>query len=369
MEIMIAITLFAILGAAALQFFIKESGAVMATAGRLDAQQNVSFALDAIDHDLRVAGVGLGVNQPMVIEANAYAVTFNADLVTTDTSTVTTASYYDPSVPESLTVALTPADAVTLPLSAVTYPATAYQQTTGLISNAETISYWVTPDSTNPNPGQYLLLRRVNSAAPTIVARGLVLPPGSPPVFQYYIPGTLVNSRVLLGPASLPLYYQPANIGADTMLAKISEVRVQLQAVYTDPVEGQVMRNASANVELLNAGLAHAAACGAPPAAPVSITPTAWPAGDSIGVTWPASTDELGGASNVKSYSVYRQVAGSPSWGTPIYTTPAQGTATYAFEDYVVPLGSAYSYAVVSRNCTPALSVLVPSVATVSPNP
>jgi len=368
MEIMIAITLFAILGAAALQFFIKQSGAVMATAGRLDAQQNVSFALDAIDHDLRVAGVGLGVNQPMVIEAHANAVTFNADLVTRDTASVTAASYYDPSVPDSLALALTPARAITLPYSAVTYPDSLYLQTTGLISNAETISYWVTPDSTTTRPDDYLLLRRVNNGTPTVVARGLVLP-GGVPVFQYFIPGATINSRVQLSAATLPLYFKAGVVGPDTLLAKISEVRVQLQAVYSDPVAGDVIRSASASVPLLNAGLQHAAACGQPPAAPVTITPTAWPAGDSIGVAWPASNDELAGQKDVKSYSIYRRTGGTGSWGTPVYTTPAQGTPNYAWEDKVVPIGAAYQYAVVARDCTPALSALVPAAATVSPNP
>ena len=56
------------------------------------------------------------------------------------------------------------------------------------------------------------------------------------------------------------------------MLAKISEIRVQLQAVYEDPVEGDVYRSVNENVPLLNAGLLHVSACGSPPQAPASIT-------------------------------------------------------------------------------------------------
>jgi len=70
----------------------------MVIAGRLDAQQNVSFAMDASRTICGWPG-GLGNRQPMMLEANAYAVTFNADLVTTDTASVTTATYYDPAFP------------------------------------------------------------------------------------------------------------------------------------------------------------------------------------------------------------------------------------------------------------------------------
>ncbi|GEM_PF-442394 len=367
-EIMVAMTMLTIIGAAALGFFVRQTRAVTATAGRLDAQQNVSFALDAIDHDVRVAGVGLGLRQPMVIEAHPYALTFNADLVTRDTASVTAASYYDPSVPDSLALALVPAHRITLPYSGVGYPDSTYVQTTGLLSNAETISFWLTPDSTTARPDDYLLLRRINSAAPTVVARGLIFPGGAP-AFRYYIPGPTVNSRVEITAPTLPLYFREGAVGSDTMLAKIAEVRVQLEAVYQDPRGNDVYRSVNEYIPLLNAGLLHTAACGAPPQAPTSLTVTAWPSGDSIGVAWPASADETGGEKDVKSYSVYRRAGSTGSWGTPIYTTPAAGTTTYGWEDRTVPLVQPYQYAVVARDCTPALSTLTPAAGTVTANP
>lgn len=366
-EIMIAMTLFAILGAAAVTFLIKQTRAVTTTAGRLDAQQNLSFALDAIDHDLRVAGVGLGQRQPMMIEAHPYAVAFNADLVTRDTASVTAASYYDPSVPDSLALALTPAHQITYPYSPVVYPDSLYIQSTGLVSNAETISYYVTPDSTSNIPGTYLMLRRVNSAPPTLVARGLVFPGGAP-AFRYFIPGPAVNSRVEVTSPTLPLFFREGNLAADTVLAKIAEVRLQLQAVYRDPLGNNVYRSLNEYIPLLNAGLLHVAACSSPPAGPISATPTAWPTGDSIQIQWPASTDETGGKKDVRSYSVYRRLGTTGSWGTPIYTGPSDGAATYTWEDKGVPLGKLFQYAVVSRDCTPALSPLT-TTASVAANP
>jgi prepilin-type N-terminal cleavage/methylation domain-containing protein len=367
-EIIIALTLLSIVGAAAVTFLVKETRAVMVTAGRLDAQQNVSFAMDAISHDLRVAGVGLGLRQPMIIEAHPYAISFNADLVTSDTASVTAASYFDPSVPDSLALALTPANKIAYPYGAISYPDSTYVQATGLLSNAETITYYFTLDSTTARTDDYLLLRRVNSAPPSLLARGLIFP-GGVPGFRFFIPGAAVNSRVEVIAPTLPLYFQEGSVGPDTMLAKISEVRVQLEAVYTDPIEGDVHRSANENVPLLNAGLSHLQACASPPAAPVSITPTAWPSGDSIGLTWPASTDEIGGKRDVKSYSLYRRIGAAGSWNTPIYTSPADGTPTYAWEDKAVPLGQTYAYGIVSRDCTPSLSALTVAGGTVSPSP
>jgi len=363
-----ALTLLSIVGAAAVTFLVKQTRAVLVTAGRLDAQQNISFAMDAVSHDLRVAGVGLGLRQPMIIEAHPYAVSFNADLVTKDTASVTAASYYDPSVPDSLALALLPSHQITYPYGTISYPDSTYLQTTGLVSNAETITYYFTLDSTTARPDDYLLLRQVNSAAPSVLARGLIFPGGAPG-FRYFIPGAAVNSRVELISPTLPLYFQEGLVASDTMLAKISEVRVQLQAVYADPIEGDVYRSSSENVPLLNAGLAHLQACASPPAAPTSITPTAWPSGDSIGLTWPASTDETGGKHDVKSYSVYRRPSTTATWNTPLYTSPADGVASYTWEDKAVPLGQSYVYAVVSRDCTPALSALTIGGATVTPHP
>ena len=364
---MIALTVFTILGAAASTFFIKQSRAVTTTAGRMDAQQNVSFAMDAIDHDLRVAGVGLAANQPMIVEANQYAVSFNADLVTKDTASVTAASYFDPNLPDSLALAVTPANKFTLPYSAIQYPDSQYWQSPGLISNAETITYWVTLDSTTARTDDYMLLRRVNNAPPTLLARGLVFPGGAP-AFRYFIPGPTVNSRVEITAPTLPIAYKVGQ-AADTMLAKISEVRIQLQAVYRSPLGVDSYRSVNQYVPMLNAGLAHVAACPSPPAAPLTITVTAAPSGDSVAVTWPASTDETGGKLTVNSYSVYRRVGIAGSWDEPIYTSPSDGVVTYSWEDKAVPLGSAYQYGVVARDCTPALSSLTVSGGTVTPNP
>ena len=132
-----------------------------------------------------------------------------------------------------------------------------------MISNAETISYWLTPDSNTPRPDDYLLLRQVNSAPATVVARGLVFPGGTP-AFRYFIPGAAANSRVEVTSPTLPLYFKAGNVGPDTLLAKISEIELQLQAVYRDPLGHDVYRSVNQFIPVLNAGLLHLAACNSP---------------------------------------------------------------------------------------------------------
>ncbi len=172
-EVTMVITLLGIVGALVMPFFLKQSRSVTNTAGNLDAQQSVSFALNMIDHDLRVAGIGTGLNQPQLVEANPLALTFNANLITNDTTAVTTASYYDPAVSNALSTSLTPANKITLPLSATQYPDSTYYQTAGLASPAQTIAYYLRPDSTLVTvPQTYVLWRQVNSASPVMLARG-----------------------------------------------------------------------------------------------------------------------------------------------------------------------------------------------------
>jgi type II secretory pathway pseudopilin PulG len=363
-EITMVMTLLAMVGALVMPFFLKQSRSVTNTAGNLDAQQSVSFALNMIDHDGRVAGIGTGLNQPMLVEANPLALTFNANLVTKDTAAVTTASYYDPAVADSLSTSLSPGNKITLPLAAVQYPDSSYYQTPGLVSPAQTISFYLRPDSSVVTvPATYLIWRRVNSATPVLLARGLVLPPGGA-AFRYFIPGATPNSlqELIVGAGQLPLYFTepqgPTN-GPDTMIAKISEVRVQLSAMYQDQFGHQTFRSVNEAIPLLNAGLAHFAACGPPPSPVGSLTASRYGSGDSVDIQWTPSADETGGYKDVASYIIYRRTQPSTVWKA-IYRIQADGVPTYDLHDLgLVGGGTRYDYAAAAQDCTPSLSTLV----------
>ncbi len=78
-------------------FFQFQLKSVTQSAGRQEALQNARFAQSTIDRDVRMAGVNVVQFQPMLVQAGAMAITFNADLTTTD-SADPGAVYYDPSV-------------------------------------------------------------------------------------------------------------------------------------------------------------------------------------------------------------------------------------------------------------------------------
>lgn len=372
-EITMVMTLLAIIGALVMPFFLKQSRMVTNTAGYLDAQQSVSFALNMVDHDLRIAGVGTARNQPTLVEANPLAITFNGDLVTKDTGSVTAASYYDPNVPDSVAASLTPGSRITLPLSSTQYPDSTYYQTPGVASAAETISYYLRVDSSVVSvPPTYILWRRVNNSTPILLARGLVVPP-SGIAFRYFIPGAAPNSvqELTVAAGQLPLYFTepqgPAN-GPDTMLAKVSEVRMQLSAMFQDRAGHQSQRSASEVIPLLNAGLAHIAACGSPPQPAATFTATAFAVGDSVDLSWTPSPDESGGTKDVQSYVVYRRKQPSLVWQA-LYTVQTAGIPTYDEHDRgLAGAGAKYDYAVAAQDCTPALSTLTQQTG-VSPLP
>jgi len=377
-EVTMVMTLLAIVGALVMPFFLKQSRSVTNTAGNLDAQQSVSFALNMIDHDLRVAGIGTGLNQPQLVEANPLAITFNANLITNDTTAVTTASYYDPAVSNALSTSLTPGSKITLPLSSTQYPDSTYYQAPGLASPAQTISYYLRPDSTVTTvPQTYVLWRQVNSASPVMLARGFTLPVSNA-AFRYYIPGATTNSvqELTVAAGQLPRYFKEPqgsvpNTGPDDTLALISEVRLQLTAMYQDQFGNQMFRNVNEAIPLLNAGLQHVSACGAAPAPVGSLTASAYggpTGGDSVQVQWTPSSDETGGAKDVRSYVIYRRTQPSTAW-EPVFNVQAIGLATYTEIDKgLTGGGTKYDYAAAAENCTPALSTLVTQTG-VKPHP
>ena len=93
-EMMIAIVLFVLVFGLAVPFFRYQARSVSASAGRLDALQNARYAQNAIDRDMRIAGIGIVDQQPLIVQADGFAVTFNADLATKDQNDPSSI-YYD----------------------------------------------------------------------------------------------------------------------------------------------------------------------------------------------------------------------------------------------------------------------------------
>ena len=164
LEIMLSITILLLVFAMTVPLFRSQVQAMGSTAGRSDAQQNVRFAISTIERQIRVAGAGVADQQPLLVQADPFAVTFNADYAARDTAAeggAFGAVYFDSDLPVGSTMSMTPAKQITLPLSTTVWPTTSYFRGGGPPSAAETISFWVAPDNSPGSSGRDALFRRV----------------------------------------------------------------------------------------------------------------------------------------------------------------------------------------------------------------
>ena len=373
-EMMIAVTMLLLVIAAAVPFFRLQTRSISANTGRNDAQQYARFSMSAIDRDLRVAGAGIVNSQPLVVQAHGYAITFNADLVTTDPADPG-AVYVDPDAQLGSTTVLPSSRKITLPASSYLYPDTTYfQSATGagptLPSRAETVSYWVSLDSSSTRPDDYVMFRRVNDMVPTVVARAIVLPSGQP-IFRYFKVDSLGVPRQIANNL-LPLYHFERVHGANTDTGKsaltdsIRSVRVRISSAYKDSRGDSALRAVEGSIRLLNAGLVKYSSCGEPPlpsalAAVYGLNPQNEKV---VSLTWVRSTDEGSGEKDVERYALFRRNVASPEWGEPIASVPS-GLVNYVYVDGSVASGDVWVYGLIAQDCTPASS----SLATAGPIP
>jgi type II secretory pathway pseudopilin PulG len=366
-EVIVSLTMLGVVMGIALPFFLTVNRAVGAQSGRMDAQLNINFALDALDRDLRVAGVGIVSRQPLIVLAASDAITFNGDLasrLSTDFATV----YYDPDAPPNTVGLLWPANRITLPNQTWTYPDSAYWASAGVPSHAETISYWVEPDT--QAAGFYRVMRRANDAAPRVLARGIKKITGEP--FFRYFKLTPVGALAEISQGTLPMRHlngyhgAPADTGVSALVDSIRLVRFKFTSAHHDPrVAQDAKRVEERSVRITNAGLINAKTCGTDPlsASGVAAVVTATP---SVLVTWIQSTDEGAGEKDVERYAIYRRAVGAPVFGEP-FASVAAGTAPYSFTDTDVKPGEQWVYGVSAQDCTPASSSIAVSGPVVIP--
>jgi prepilin-type N-terminal cleavage/methylation domain-containing protein len=361
-EMLIAVTMMLLIFAMVVPFLQTQMHTVGQSAGNLDALQNARYTQNAIDRELRVAGAGVVPQQSFIVQAAPMSVTFNAALVTADSSDPT-AVYYDPHVDTSTTHALPAAQAITLPTSAATYPSQDYVSSPGVLSTAETVSFYLLRDSTAPITNVYTLYRRVNAAAATVISNNIYVAPGTP-FFQYFKIDAATGGLDSIPNASLPLLHNAAqhsssaDTGQSALTDSIRAVQMTVIGMYDDPTKGPIYRTVKTMSKLLNAGLLYASQCGDPPIA-VSAPLATWYGGaatDSVTITWTPSVDQNAGEQNVMFYMIFRRPVGSVTWGSPVESVAA-GSSTYEYSDPVAPnLHGSFEYNVLAQNCTPANS-------------
>lgn len=358
-EMMIAIVLFVLVFGLAVPFFRYQARSVSASAGRLDALQNARYAQNAIDRDLRIAGIGIISAQPLMVQADGFAITFNADLATKDKNDPSSI-YYDPDIDSSGTVSMDRGNKVTLPLSAVSYPDSNYLAN-DVPSTAETVSYWLVKDSTATRTDQYILWRRVNALPPKLVAKGIIVPAGQT-FFQYFKPNS-TGGLDSIKTAKLPLFHlaavhgSPADTGNSAITDSIRVVRMTVTGLYNDPDKGAIMKTVVSATKLLNAGMVQSTVCGDLPLdVPSAAAVPTFVSGviTKVTITWTKSLDQDAGEKDVARYMVYKKPAASSDWGSPIADLAASQD-TYTLDDTTLPSGS-WVYGVVAQDCSPSNS-------------
>ena len=360
LEVVVAMTIFLVVLGFSLPFFNSQSRAVTAAAGTGDLYRNIQFALAQIDRDLRMAGAGTFSQQPMLVQAAPNAITFNANLITSDSNDVRAVNY-DPDADPLTMISLTKATSISLPLVSKTYPDTDYVLG-GIRSPAETISYWVSPDSSTALANDYILWRRENQAAPVVVAKGIMLSAGAS-IFSY-VKADTGGAVAQVAAGALPLYHiakihgSPSDTGAFATIDSIRVVNISLTGSYFDPRKGLQVQTVATSVRVANSGLVSRTTCGETPIFGRTITVTtggASPATPWVTLAFAAAVDEVGGERDIEQYAIFRRVVGAAAFDEPIASFSG-GLANYTFTDVNVAHGDQWVYGVAAVDCSPAMS-------------
>jgi len=340
-EIIVAMTLTLAVFAITLPFVRAQTRALGASAGRLDADQLARYAQRAIDADLRRATADAG--QPLLVYAGPMGISFTANLLAADT--------LDPSAAElsagaaaTLTESWRLADAAAIPLTARNFPTQDYLGPGGGISHNETISYYLTADTITGRSDIYVLYRRVNARPAVEIVRNLQVP-GDSAFFSYHRPVAGVSAPIAA--SRLPLYWD--SLAVDS----IRSVGLRVSGYYRDRTTGtETIRTVQWTTALPNAASRTAGGCGAAPAAPSNFDDdeqsNSWPF--RVELTWDASSDDDGGASDVRQYVIEWRKTGTTPW-LPVASVPATGANDYEWHHAVSRFNGDYDYSVRAVDC------------------
>jgi len=362
-EMMMAILLTMLVFAITVPFFRVQTNAVDIGAGRLDALQNARYAQNAIDRELRLAGGVTG--QPIIVQAHAFAITFNVDLVSRLVSDPN-ATYYNPSADSLSAESWEPSRSKALPNVSKVYPAQFYTDANGNQSSAETISYFVKADASSGRSDLYVLYRRVNDRDSTVVTRNLWIPSDTANYFFKYQRADSSGAIVQIPQGSLPIYWDAASKLADS----IRVVQMRIAGLYRDVRKAKdVTRVIYHSTRLLNAGMLKQSICGTAPLGASNVVAAQVVDGlgaiTNIHVTWDRSLEEAGGEADVAAYIIQRRPAAGTDWEV-LGNLVARGYASYSFDDFNFRSGN-WVYGVVAQDCTPANSTVTASSTITNP--
>jgi type II secretory pathway pseudopilin PulG len=363
-ELLVALVMLGFIMGGAVRFFRAINVSVGKTSDRMDTMQNLRYAVQTLDRDLRVAGAGTVEVQPTLVYVNSSVVTFNGDLVSLVPNSPT-AVYYNPDADSNASNEIDFAHRFTIPGTGVAYPDTTYRTTGGQLSPAETVTYFLAPDSSTTRNDDYLMMRQVNNNAPDVVARNILAYPGHA-FFEWLRTDTLgnlvqVNAAGASPYPALPWRHVTPIHGslADTAalgayIDSIRAVRVYFNTTNGKSGADEIIRSMTYTVRIPNAGLTKQRSCGDQPIFGQTVTATLMgtAAAPIVRLTWPRGTDESGGERDIERYIIYRRSASVSAFDDALQSLPA-GQSSYSFDDPTVKNDSSYVYGVTALDCTP----------------
>jgi type II secretory pathway pseudopilin PulG len=362
-ELTVALALFSIILAGTLGFYRQQGRAFVYGNERSTVMQNLRYATNTLEQQLRTAGIGVPMAQPVIVYAGPDVVAFNADYAS-NLANDFFAVYVDVRYPAQAVSALTHSRRITIPRTTFQYPDTSYFAGSGN-SPAETIIFFFAPDSAMGHPDTYALYRQVNDLPPEVVARHLLAT--EQPFFSYYTVNEVTTGSPIqrIADTRLPkahteaIHGSPADTGAVALTDSIRAIEVSFAATDARDGANGVRREIRRLIRLPNTGMGAPRSCGNRPILGTSLTGnTIQPTGSTAGrvrLTWNPAVDEVSGERDVIRYVLWRRSSTSAPWGDPLVSVAA-GMATYVYEDYSAEPGVAYYYALAAQDCTPQFS-------------
>lgn len=371
-EMLIAMVVFSVVMAGAFSFLRSQGRGFLLGSERAATLQNLRYAANVLELDLRTMGGNVPDIQPFLVYAGQDVLAFNADYAT-NVKDDPFAVYYEPDAPAADVAALTSANKITIPLTAFSYPDTSYNAGP-LNSPAETITFFFTLDSSTTRADDYVLYRKINDQRAEAIARYL-LHTASEPFFKYFWLKTPTSAPQFVeevDPSFLPLAHSEPIHGAPGDTAKFAwadSVRgVEINLSAWNGREGTASKSYAVTrvVRFPNAGLAVKKSCGDSPLLGTALIAAPDIPTNAIVLTWGQATDEQTGELDVVRYVIWRREVPATDWGTPFLSIPA-GQPSYVYSDQQITSGKKYEYALAAQDCTPSLSSLAQSAPVTAP--
>jgi prepilin-type N-terminal cleavage/methylation domain-containing protein len=377
-EMLIAITVFSIVMASTLGFLSKQGKGLDKNSVDMGMLQNLSFAGNLLEQEIRLAGANVPFKQPAVVYAGINSLVFNADYASNVDSLYTV--YYNPGLPAGQIDALrsTQRFALSGTSPAYQYPDSNYYAagSSSINSPAETITWFFQLDATTADPNDYDLMRQVNNATPETVIRNVYRTAGRN-FFRYYyrripLAGTAAASLDSVPSAWMPVIHsraihgEPGDTGSFARADSLAMAEVAFTVTNGLTGADQRTRSISFMVPMPNLEVKKVTSCGDAPILGSSLN-ASWvintlssPPDTTMILTWSRAVDEVGGESDVRAYVIWRRPIGSTTWPDPIATVAAGPVApSYADESAVPFYLPGYQYGLAAQDCTPSLSSMV----------